>query len=140
MKKITLDTLLQASGETEYQKQYEYIAGLLQSGKLIPVKRAPLNGRRPALCVAYWEIAEEPADKETLREELLFRISPKINTGYYLNHLANYQREREQVLKLNRFLMEEQEDLKDTVSLNERSFQIWGRDAVPEIPACTGLG
>ncbi len=128
MKKITLDTLLQASGETEYQKQYEYIAALLRSGKLIPVKRAPLNGRRPALCTAYWENTEEPADKEKLKEELLFRISPKINTGYYLNHLANYQREREQVLKLNHFLMEEQEALKDTVSLNERSFQIWGRE------------
>ncbi len=128
MKKIVLDTLLQASGETEYQKQYEYIADLLRSGKLIPVKRAPLNGRRPALCTAFWEIEEELTDTEKLKEELLFRISPKINTGYYLNHLANYQREREQVLKLNHFLMEEQEALKDTVSLNERSFQIWGRE------------
>ena len=128
MKKIALDTLLQESGEAEYQKQYEYIADLLQAGKLIPVKSAPLNGRRPALCTAYWEITEEPADREKLKEELLFRISPKINTGYYLKHLTNYQKEREQVLKLNRFLIEEPEALTDTVSLNERSFQIWGRE------------
>ena len=75
MKKITLDTLLQASGEIEYQKQYEYIAGLLQSGKLIPVKCAPLNGRRPALCTAFWESEEEPTDKEKLKEELLFLLN-----------------------------------------------------------------
>ncbi|MBR3517699.1 MAG: hypothetical protein IKO10_15470 [Lachnospiraceae bacterium] len=127
-RKRTLAELLAESGETEYPKQYEYIASLLQSGKVIPVKSAPLNGRRPALCTAYWEIAEELADEDKLKEELLFRISPKINTDYYLHHLSTYQKEREQALKLNRFFVEETDAVKDTVSLNERSFQIWGRE------------
>ena len=91
-------------------------------------KDAQKRGEEPALCTAYWEAAEEAADKEKLKEELLFRISPKIHTDYYLNHLTNYQKEREQVLRLNRFLIEEQEALKEAVSLNERSFQIWGRE------------
>ena len=52
MKKITLDTLLQASGETEYQKQYEYIAALLQSGKLIQVNLS--DGKLPEAEAFLW--------------------------------------------------------------------------------------
>ena len=84
-RKRTLAELLAESGETEYPKQYEYIASLLQSGKVIPVKHAPLNGRRPALCTAFWEIEEEPVDKEKLKEEQGILILENKDTFYTMS-------------------------------------------------------
>lgn len=135
MKKISLERLLAESREEEYSKQYQDICGLVEKGKLIPVKKSPLNGKKPALHLSYWIVEEEPDYSEEI-EELSFQMAPAIRTDYYLKHLKTYREEAEWVRLLNRyFLRREQEPAEKgaagepaAVSLNERSFQIWGRE------------
>lgn len=125
MKKITLERLLEESGKKEYGEQYEEICRRIREHRLIPVKKSPLNGKKPALHLSYWIVEEEPDYKEEI-EELKFRMSPAISTDYYFNHLKTYREEAKWVRLLNRYLTEQQEPA--YVSVNERSFQIWGRE------------
>ena len=127
MKKISLEKLLQQSGETEYQKQYSYIIGLLEDGRIAPVKTAASNGRRPALPVSFW-LREEIADTVAEEEELKYHTSLRIATDYYLHNIDAYRQERLWVRQLNDFLERMPEALAEQISVNERSFQIWGRE------------
>lgn len=130
MKKISLEQLLAESRMDSYSEQYRYICGQIESGKIMPVKSSPLNGKKPALHISYWRTEEKADDGEEIKE-LQFRTVPAIRTDFYLKHMEVYREERKWVRLLNRFLLQrsqaENEDL-PYVSLNERSFQIWGRE------------
>lgn len=132
MKKITLEQLIRQSGEESYPEQYRYICGLIQANRLIPVKASSLNGKKPALHQSYWVVEEAPDYREEI-EELKFRMAPEIRTDYYLKHPQVYREEARWVRRLNRYFLEQAEnrekDVEQTfISLNERSFQIWGRE------------
>lgn len=133
MKKISLEQLLRESGEEAYPEQYRHIRRQIETGELIPVKKSPLNGKKPALHLSYW-LAEEEPDYGEETEELMFRMSPAIRTDYYLKHPKVYREEAVWVRMLNRYFLEQAERKGGgfggavSVSLNERSFQIWGRE------------
>lgn len=128
MKRISLDELIERQSSESYARQYDYVLGLLESGKLKPVKNAGTNGKKPALCLSYW-IQEEPGGGcRDLEEELKFRLSPLISTAYYLSHLKEYQKDREWVLMLDAYLTSNQDLLQQPESVNERSFEIWNRE------------
>lgn len=127
MKKILLEQLLKESREDTYAAQYAYICAQMEKQKIKPVKTSPLNGKKPALHLSYWLLEEAPDYQEQI-EELKFGLVPAIQTDYYRSHLDVYQTERKWVKQLNRYLLEQGEQTPDYVSLNERSFQIWGRE------------
>lgn len=130
MKKISLEELQRESRTDSYPEQYRYICSRMESGRIMPVKSSPLNGKKPALHTSYW-VAEEVPDYGEEIEELQFRTVPAIRTDYYLKHPDSYREERRWVRLLNRFLLEQSEGGGEGlpyVSLNERSFQIWGRE------------
>lgn len=130
MKKISLEELQKESRTESYPEQYRYICGLIEQQRITPVKSSPRNGKKPALHTSYW-LAEEKPDYGEELEELQFRTVPAIRTDYYLNHLEVYREERKWVRLLNRFFLEQGEAGSRNlpyVSLNERSFRIWGRE------------
>lgn len=128
MKRISLDELMKRHPDYSYSQHYHYITGLLAEQKLMPVKNAKSNGRRPALLLAYWVPKEEDQSEEELEEELKFQLVPLISIEYYLSHLKEYQKDREWVRMLNQYLKTNQELLKEPESVNERSFEIWNRE------------
>lgn len=130
MKKISMEELQRESRTDSYPEQYRYICGRMESGRIMPVKSSPLNGKKPALHTSYWLVEEKP-DYGEETEELQFRTVPGIRTDYYLKHLDVYREERKWVRLLNRFFLEQRGaggEGPAYVSLNERSFQIWGRE------------
>lgn len=130
MKKISLEELQKESRTESYPEQYRYICGLIEQQRITPVKSSPRNGKKPALYTSYW-LAEEKPDYGEELEELQFRTVPAIRTDYYLNHPEVYREERKWVRLLNRFFLEQGEAGSRNlpyVSLNERSFRIWGRE------------
>lgn len=129
MKKISLERLLEESGTESYPEQYRYVCGLVEGRRIAPVKSAQRNGKKPALHLSYW-ILEEAPDYGEETWELQFRTVPAIRTDYYLKHPEVYREERRWVRLLNSFLLEQsgREAQDPYVSLNERSFQIWGRE------------
>ncbi len=127
MRRISLEQLITQSRKQTYIEQYEYIRNLLEDEQIKEVKASPRNGKKPALHLEYW-LVEQQEDYEELEEELQFRIVPAIETDYYLHHLSSYKEDRLWVQLLNGFLKNQSERLKESVSINERSFQIWQRE------------
>ena len=58
MKRISLEQLLKPYQNENYAVQYRSICGLLDSGRIRPVKASGTNGKTPALYREYW-LAEE---------------------------------------------------------------------------------
>ena len=127
MKRISLEALLAKKGQLTYRQQYDYMIGLLDAGRIRPLKASGKNGKRPALYLEYW-LLEEQDDPGPLLEELKYTIVPAISIDYYLSHPEVYRQERSWVLLLNAYFKEQREKLKHPVSVNERSFAIWGRE------------
>lgn len=126
-KRISLDELLKNKQAISYQEQYNYICGLMTQGKIQPVKSATGNGKKPALCQSYW-ILEDKLDYSAYLEEIKFGLAPAITTDYYLHHPGNYVQEQKWVQQLNEYLLKNEAGNAPAVSLNERSFEIWGRE------------
>lgn len=127
MKRISLEELIRESKASAYPEQYRYICSKIEANLIKPVKNSPLNGKTPALHTRYWLTEQEPDDTEQT-EELQFKLSPSIRTDYYLNHPDIYRKERKWVVLLSRYFKEQKQQNPEPVSLNERSFQIWGRE------------
>lgn len=127
MKRISLEQLLKESGKLTYPEQYQYIIEQIEKQKIKAVKNSPLNGKTPALHQSYWVLEKKP-DYHTLIEELQYKLVSMIRTDYYLNHLDVYQKEEPWVNLLNRYFLKYGGKQQEPVSLNERSFQIWGRE------------
>lgn len=127
MKRISLEKLLHSHLNISYDRQYSYIIGLLEEGKIKPLKASGMNGKKPALYREYWLIDREKDDSH-LEEELKYRILPIISVDYYLSHLDIYKQDRPFVLGLNEYLKKYRKYLSCRESVNERSFEIWGQE------------
>ena len=127
MKRVALEQLLGGRQNLSYPEQYEYIRRRLEQGVIRPLLSSGTNGKKPALYREYW-LVEEKKDYSELEEELKYRMIPQISVDYYLKHLENYEHDRAWVLLLNDYIREQQSRLSYSESLNERSFEIWGRE------------
>lgn len=127
MKRISLEQLMKESRKDSYLEQYQYICEQIEQQKIKAVKNSLLNGKKPALHLSYWRIEPKPDYREQI-EELQFQMVPAIRTDYYLKHLDVYQKEEKWVKLLNRYFLKYGEMKQEPVSVNERSFQIWGRE------------
>lgn len=128
MKKITLESLLShLPNASDYNSQYQTIRKMIEEGKLRPIQSSGTNGKKPALCLRYWQ-AEEQKDYTHLIEELKFRLVPAISNDYYLKNLSVYETDRPYVLALNEYLKHNRHFLETSVAVNERSFEIWNRE------------
>lgn len=125
MKRQSLEAILGEMNSGPYLEQYEYIKGLLDAGRIKPVKSSGKNGKKPALYLEYWLI-DEQVDYSNLEQELLFEMDLGINIDYYMHNLPVYDKDREAVRQLHDFLYKHKPLLQTKVSYNERSLQIWG--------------
>ncbi|XCP85149.1 Wadjet anti-phage system protein JetD domain-containing protein [Roseburia hominis] len=127
MKRVSLDQLLYFKKDLLYIEQYEYVMLLLKEGHIRPLKASGTNGKHPALYREYW-LLEESKDYSVMEDELKYQITPQISVDYYLSHLEAYEQDRDWVLKLSEYLKDRSECLESPESVNERSFEIWGRE------------
>lgn len=128
MKRVTLEQLSQYAHASSYRDLVSYIYGQVEMGSLKPVRASKTNGKKPALYREYW-LLEQKADYRAYEQELSYQMSTLIHTDYYLRHLEQYAKDRVWVLQLNQFLLRMQEfGSVPEVSMNERSFEIWGRE------------
>ncbi|SFC50729.1 Wadjet anti-phage system protein JetD domain-containing protein [Clostridium uliginosum] len=110
-----------------YEELYDLISNLMDKKEIIPIKSSGGNGKTPTLYKKY-RLVEEEEDYSQFLDELSFKISPKLEISYYKNHLKKYKEHREYIFALNDFIINKEELLKTSISMNERSFQIWGRE------------
>ena len=112
---------------SEYSKLCEMIDNLIEEKEISIIKSSGGNGKTPTLYKKY-RIIRKSEDNNQYLDEMLYRLSPKFKISYYKNHIKQYKEHREYILRLNDFINNHSELLETCISMNERSFQIWGRE------------
>lgn len=126
-KKVTLSEIEKFYGMKDYQTLCDKIFELINEGQIEIIKSSKSNGKRPALRTAY-RVMPIVEDNAELINELLYTMDLKLDTSYYLRNTAIYKNDRADVLKLNAYFLRHGEKLRNRISINERSFEIWGRE------------
>lgn len=126
-KTIELDELEKIYKVDTYKEFYRIIEDLILENKIEPIASSGGNGKTPALYKKY-RIIKKLVDNKEILEEILYKLSTEFSIEYYRNNLEKYKEHRESILKLNDFFLNKKELLKVAISMNERSFQIWGRE------------
>lgn len=125
--KIDLEDIKKFYKIYDYMELYELVVKLIDEGDITPVKSSERNGKSPALHKRYKVVQKNPDNSEYINE-LNYNISSYLNTDYYRNNIEKYKEDRNYVLSLNEYIKNRQGRMETKVSLNERSFEIWGRE------------
>lgn len=126
-KVIELDHIEKIYKTQSYDELCILITNLIKEEKLLPVKNSGGNGKKPTLYKRY-RILEKNENNSDLYEEINYKLSSKFSVEYYKNHIDKYKEHREYILTLNQFINDKEHLLIKPISINERSFQIWGRE------------
>ncbi|WP_262174179.1 Wadjet anti-phage system protein JetD domain-containing protein [Saccharococcus sp. Marseille-Q5394] len=121
---ITLENLLEMSVTVDYWEFEREISGLVDEHLLKPMKSSLLNGRQPPLYNKYRIIRAKP-DYSAVLENIKL-LHPKFDHSKYAAQPEAYVKHKEEIDDLSRFLWEKEALLAEPLSINERSFQIWG--------------
>lgn len=124
--KITLDEIQKYIKIEEYPILVEKVKKLIEENAINPIKSSGLNGKKPALYQTYRIVREKKYDIG-LRDELLYMV-PELCNDFYLLHMDQYEKDREHVRMLNDYMITRKDNLNRAVSINERSFEIFGRE------------
>lgn len=123
-KTITLEQLTKMTGNVEYIEFAKIINRCVEEQLIEPVKASRKNGRRPSLYNKY-RILKPEMDYSSALEEIKL-LHPKFNHSKYAKQPEVYMKHKKEIDLLSKFLWENEELLENSMSINERSFQIWG--------------
>ncbi|MEG2848243.1 MAG: DUF2220 family protein [Bacilli bacterium] len=104
----------------------EKIKNLVQEGIIKPIKASKTNGKSPSLYNKYTIIRDN--DEIDYYYEILNKINHKLDTSKYLKNQKLYKSNRKDILMLSNFIDKNMDKLNTKISINERSFQIFGRE------------
>lgn len=122
--KITLDELERLYKVNTYNELKDIVLKLINEEKIKIIKASGTNGKKPALYNKY-TVIKEKEDNSTYIEEIDYKIIPEIDISYFRNNIEKYKENRNYILKLNDFLINNRKKLSNRISQKERSFQIW---------------
>ena len=125
--KITIEEIEKVYKVSTYNDLYILVSKLIENNEIEAIKNSGGNGKKPALYKRY-RIVKEEEDNSVYLEEIDYKILSKFDISYYKKNINKYKEHREYILVLNTFIKENEELLKIPLSMNERSFQIWGRE------------
>lgn len=123
MSKLSLEELEKKYKNLSYPDFVEKIQQMIDTNKIKPVKAAGTNGKNPALPLRYWTV-EDDVDYSEYIDEINNKFHISMSVDYYLTHLDQYVKDRDNILLLNRWLWSKSGGSR--VSVNERSLEIWG--------------
>lgn len=124
-KMIELSEIIRNSTE-DYEEVVEGVRRFVEEGTLLPVKASGLNGRRPALYNRYKILRPEKDYKEIYVSIKL--LHARFDHQYYLSHPEQYLSSREDLEALSEYLWKRSSELQTPMSINERSFSIFGKE------------
>lgn len=123
---VNIDDIEKIYEISEYSDLVKVINKLIDECMIIPIKSSGGNGKKPTLYKRYRVVIEE--DNSEILEEINYKLSSRFSTKYYEANLDKYIEHRAYILKLNEFFINKRELLNARISMNERAFQIWGRE------------
>lgn len=126
-KKWSLDEISKYYKIYDYSTIVKFIRKNIEDENIRPIRSSGTNGKSPALYNSYMLIAPV-IDYSDYKEELQYRIHSSLKMDYYLRNLEKYKEDRKYIILLSDYLDNYKELLWEPVSMNERSFEIWGRE------------
>lgn len=112
----------------DYEKNVERITGLVEENRLSPVKSSGFNGKRPPLYNRYRQVKEK-RDRKALISHIDALIEPPLSASFYKQHLVQFERDEALIISLQNWLAKHPDCQQlAPVSLNERSFEIFGQE------------
>lgn len=126
-KKITLDEISKLYKLDDYHSLVHFIIHKIEEGYIEPIRFSGTNGKTPALYNKYRVIQSE-VDNEKYENELMYNLHSSLKIDYYLKNINRYKEDREYILQLSNYITNNKKLLDESVSLNERSFEIWSRE------------
>ena len=102
------------------------INDLIEKEVIKPIKASKTNGKSPKLYNRYSVIRKK--NDIDYSYEILHKINYKLDTSKYMKNQQLYKKHRDDILMLSNFLDKNIEKLNKKISINERSFQIFGRE------------
>jgi hypothetical protein len=124
---ITLDEMGRFFNVKEYMDLYNIAQKLIADCRIKPVKSNGLNGKNPPLYKKY-RIVKDKVDEEGYIEEMKISFPPILSIDYYKRNIEKYIEHREYIMLLGDYFKYNREALKSAMSINERSFDIWGEE------------
>ena len=126
-KTFTIEALKVIAKINDYDKFAQEIKLLVAENRLTPVKASGTNGKKINKLFNKYKLVDESKDYTDILEEIKF-LSTEFNHQAYLDKPEQYTKYREEIRALDEFFKRNRAELKVPVSINERSFQIWGRE------------
>lgn len=122
---ILLTKLMEMANITEHKDAVELVNSLINDGVIEAVKSSKDTFKQPVIKTKYRLIKEE-VDYTKYINELNFVLYHKLDTSYYRQHLDCYVEDRNDVLKISKYMAENNYDIKNIpMSVNERSLCIF---------------
>lgn len=126
-KKISLEEIAKLKKLSDYQSLVDFVINNIEEGHIAPIKLSGTNGKTPALYNRYRIIPLE-VDNVKYENELKYSLHSSLKIDYYLHNINKYKQDREYIKRLNNYISNHKELLENSVSTNERSFEIWTRE------------
>jgi hypothetical protein len=123
---IETDDLQRIVKEPDYNKFYQIVINAVEKGVLEPVKASKTNGMFLPLYNKY-KIKKPEEDMEIYLQQIR-KLSPYLNISGYLENVTIFKKHMAIVSGLSDFLWRDERLLKEPMSINERSFSIWGKE------------
>lgn len=126
-KLVTIDEMRDYFKIDHYGKLVALVNLLVEQGTLTGVKASKSNGMNPPLYNRY-RINPRVEDLSYLEAEINYKFPLNCNREYYLANLQRYLVDKEAIDKLISYIRDHKQDLVQGMSINERSFAIWGQE------------
>lgn len=120
------EKVLRNACDKEYNVYCKLIKKLIDDEIIRPVKRSGPNGLKPTLYKRY-QISKIDNNLQEFTDEIK-RLHPIFNIEGYLSNSSKYELERVVILALDKFVRLNSSLLDQPASINERSFQIFGKE------------
>lgn len=123
---IKWNELQEVLGISDYEEFAKTVREIASSNLLSGIGCA-FNSRRPILHLKY-RIIKEDIDYSNFIEEIDYTLAPIINKSYLRKNVKYYIDNRDKILKISNFILKNEDKLNTSISINERSFQIFGKE------------
>jgi len=122
--KFTYQDVMDTYPKLDYQELYHVIQNWLDQELIVPVKKSGMTSFRPSLYHEYKKIVIK--QDYSMYTDLIKSLHPKLNISRYLSHPQNYVKQQEYIWMLSEFFWKRGQDMDAKMSVNEKSFEIWG--------------
>ena len=122
---VELSEIIRNTSE-DYEDVAKALLEMIEQGNLVPVRASGQNGRRPALYNRYKIIRPDKDYSEACSSIRL--LHARFNHQYYLNHPEQYVALKADIDAFSDFLWNRSSELLVPMSINERSFSIFGKE------------